>query len=51
VIDPETREQWQGVADAWHSAAEAAARTPPLIWGGSGSGGGAISIHSATACQ
>jgi hypothetical protein len=33
VIDPETREQWQGVADAWHSAAEAAATTPPLIWG------------------
>jgi hypothetical protein len=31
VIDPETREQWQGVADAWHSAAEAA---PPLTWGG-----------------
>jgi NAD-dependent dihydropyrimidine dehydrogenase PreA subunit len=31
-IDPEAREQWQRVADAWHSAAEAAARTPPLIW-------------------
>jgi hypothetical protein len=32
AIDPETREYWQRVADAWHSAAEAAARTPPLIW-------------------
>jgi Holliday junction resolvase-like predicted endonuclease len=32
AIDPETREQWRRVADAWHSAAEAAARTPPLIW-------------------
>jgi len=33
AIDPQTREHWQRVADAWHSAAEAAARTPPLIWG------------------
>jgi len=33
ATDPEAREQWQRVADAWHSAAEAAARTPPLIWG------------------
>jgi hypothetical protein len=31
--DPEKREYWQRVADAWHRAAEAAARTPPLIWG------------------
>jgi hypothetical protein len=30
--DPEKREYWQRVADAWHRAAEAAARTPPLIW-------------------
>jgi hypothetical protein len=30
--DPEKREHWQRVADAWHRAAEAAARTPPLIW-------------------
>jgi hypothetical protein len=33
ALDPETREHWQRVADAWHGAAEAAARTPPLIWG------------------
>jgi hypothetical protein len=33
ATDPKTREGWQKVADAWHSAAEAAARTPPLIWG------------------
>jgi hypothetical protein len=33
ALDPETREYWQSVADAWHRAAEAAARTPPLIWG------------------
>jgi hypothetical protein len=33
ATDRETREHWQRVADAWHSAAEAAARTPPLIWG------------------
>jgi hypothetical protein len=32
AIDPETREHWQRVADAWNSAAEAAERTPPLIW-------------------
>jgi hypothetical protein len=30
--DPEKREHWQRVADAWHRAAEAAARTPPVIW-------------------
>jgi hypothetical protein len=33
ATDRETRERWQRVADAWQSAAEAAARTPPLIWG------------------
>ena len=33
AIDFEARERWQRVADAWHSAAEAAERTPPLIWG------------------
>jgi hypothetical protein len=32
AIDPEKREHWQRVADAWHCAAQAAARTPPLIW-------------------
>jgi hypothetical protein len=32
AIDPKAREHWQRVADAWHSAAEAAERTPPLIW-------------------
>jgi hypothetical protein len=32
ATNPETREHWQRVADAWHRAAEAAARTPPLIW-------------------
>ena len=31
--DPAKREHWQRVADACHFAAEAAARTPPLIWG------------------
>jgi Holliday junction resolvase-like predicted endonuclease len=31
-IDPEARERWRRVADAWYSAAQAAARTPPLIW-------------------
>jgi hypothetical protein len=57
AIDPETREQWQRVADAWHSAAEAAARTPPLIWGvGAGAVEGRLAaaysgFHSATACQ
>ena len=30
--DPEKREHWQRVADAWGRAADAAARTPPLIW-------------------
>ena len=32
-IDPEARARWRRVADAWHRAAEAAERTPPLIWG------------------
>jgi hypothetical protein len=32
AIDLETRDHWQRVADAWKSAAEAAGRTPPLIW-------------------
>jgi hypothetical protein len=31
--DPDKRDDWQRVADAWHRAAESAARTPPLIWG------------------
>jgi hypothetical protein len=33
ATNPETRERWQRVGDAWHYAADAAARTPPLIWG------------------
>ena len=33
ATDPERRERWQRVADAWHYAAEAAVRTAPLIWG------------------
>jgi hypothetical protein len=33
ATDPKARERWQSVADAWYAAAEAAARTAPLIWG------------------
>jgi hypothetical protein len=43
ATDPEARGHWQRVADAWHRAAEAAARTPPLIWGWERDGGGTIS--------
>ena len=32
AIDPQAREHWQRVADAWYRAAQAAERTPPLIW-------------------
>ena len=32
AIDAETRERWQRVAEAWDFAAQAAERTPPLIW-------------------
>ena len=48
AIDPETREQWRRVADAWHSAAEAAARTPPLILGvGAGAVEGRLAASAA----
>lgn len=30
AIDPQAREHWQRVADAWYRAAQAAERTPPL---------------------
>jgi hypothetical protein len=43
ATDPEARGHWQRVADAWHRAAEAAARIPPLIWGWERDGGGTIS--------
>jgi hypothetical protein len=39
------------VADAWHRAAEAAERTPPLIWGGSRNGGETISGAIVRACR
>ena len=32
AIDPQAREHWQRVADAWYRAAQAAERTPLLIW-------------------
>jgi len=32
ATEPERREHWKRAANAWHSAADAAERTPPLIW-------------------
>jgi len=54
AIDPQAREHWQRVADAWHRAAEAAERTPPLIWGWERERGGTISgaiVPRATSLQ